>query len=109
VRPAARALPIDHAARRASFSRAVCLGCAQFLCVYAALHVAHAEDVHLPLVEAVSSIPLFAIFVASVAIGAATAVLAAVAFGRAERPRLSLPVILTLAIGAFGVAVLLVP
>jgi hypothetical protein len=109
ARFAAPALPIGHAGCLAGFIPMVGLGCAQFLYTYAALHVMHAWGVHLPLVGTISSIPLFSIFVASFAVGAATAIPAAAAYEKVGRRRPPLPIILALAIGAFAVAILLVP
>jgi hypothetical protein len=107
--PSSRVLPFGHAARGPGLVNAVCIGCAQFLCAYSALHVAHAKGVDWRLVRAISSIPLFSIFIASLAIAAAGSVPTALAFRRAERRQPSLPVILVSSIGLFAVVVALFP
>jgi hypothetical protein len=102
-------LPLGHTARRPNFLNAVCIGCAQFLCAYSALHFAHVEGVDWRIVRAISSIPLFSIFIASLAIAAAGAVPTALAFGRAKRRQPPLHVILVSSIGLFAVVVAVFP
>lgn len=108
--PSSRVLPLDHAVGRHNFVNLVCIGCAQFLFAYSALHFAHAEGVDCRLVRAMSSIPLFSIFVASLVIAAAGSLPTALAFGRAKRLQPLLPVILLISsIGLFAVVVALFP
>jgi hypothetical protein len=107
--PSTRVLPVGHAARRQTFIHAVGLGCTQFLGAYSVLHLAHAEGVDWRIVRAISPIPLFSIFIASLAIAAVGSVPAALAFGRAKRWKPSLPVLLVSSIGLFAVVATLFP
>ena len=107
--PSSHVLPLDHAARRPNFVNVVCIGCAQFLFAYSALHFAHAEGVDWRLVRAISSIPLFSIFIASLVIATAGSVSTALAFGRAKRQPLLPVTLLVSSIGLFAVVVALFP
>jgi hypothetical protein len=78
-----------------------------FLWAYVVLHVGHAFGIDLGVATAVSSIPLFSIFVTSAVVAAGASLLASAA-GGAPRPR-SASGALAISIAAFGLAMILVP
>jgi hypothetical protein len=112
VRPlrAARTLPSgDTTVVRGRASISVGAGCVAFLWIYAGLHLAHACGVDVSFARAITTIPLFAIFIVSVSVATlATAPLTYLLIGNA-RMRASFPRALTVSIVAFSLSIILVP
>ena len=108
--PGARVLPFEHAAGRRRPSRiAVGVGCVEVLWIYAALHVAHARGVDLPIAAAISAIPLFAIFIVSLVVAGLLAIVTARVLTASGRPLTWLPAALASSIVAFVAAVIVFP
>ena len=85
----------------------LCVGAVGFLWAYVTLHLAHVAGFHVGVAS--GSIPLFSIFAASAAAGAASSVLATVGVRRADRLLATLPRLLAISITCFGAAVILFP
>ena len=107
---ATRLLPARDCVPARSRARAtVGVGCVTFLWVYAGLHLGHAWGVEVPLVRSAVPIPLFAIFVVSVATAALFAMPLASVLVASRRSFASLPTVLAFSIAVFTGAVMLFP
>jgi hypothetical protein len=105
----ARLLPSRHARAVRGSRVAVGVGCVEFLWLYAGLHLAHVQGFDLAVARAVSPIPLFAIFIVSVALAGLLAVPTTMIVRASRRPLTSLSSVLAASIMVFAASVILFP
>jgi hypothetical protein len=85
------------------------VGCVSFLCAYTALHLLHVAGLDPTPVRALSSIPLFAGFLAAAACAAATAIVSGAIIRDHRRLARALPAAVALSSAAFAAAAALFP